>query len=94
MPQDYHTFNKEKPISIKQIQGVINRVHKRCPQLSKAHIAVIIKHFFLVLRMFLMEGEIISLVGLFTNLKLIGFRRENYNVVKAKLTTPTTLKRL
>lgn len=92
MRQDYHNLNKEYPVSLKNLQGLINRVHARYPRLPKGHIALIIKHFFMVLRGNLLSGETVSISGLLNHFNLITFKRENYNVIKAKLSTPRCFK--
>jgi len=92
MHEDYHAFNKEYPISLKHTQGLIGRIHNRYPQLPKDQIALIVKHFFAVLRGALMSGETISISGFLNNFNLIIFKRDNYHVIKAKLSTPRCFK--
>lgn len=88
MHEDYQSFNKEFPVSLKYTQGLIERIHNRYPQLPKDQVAQIVKYFFVIIRMALMSGETISISGLLNNFNLISFKRDNYNVIKAKLSTP------
>jgi len=76
MSTDYHTFEKNCPVSLRYVQPFIKRVYARLPNISKAKVAVIIKEFFLIMRQCLAEGRKISIVGLFRNLRLTSRRQK------------------
>lgn len=80
-------IDKLYPISIKNIVLIVDKVHSRYPKLSKDKVAIIIKLFFILIRRLMLAGETISIIGLFTDLKLIRFKRGAYYVIKTKLKT-------
>lgn len=92
MPSNYTNLNGKYPISLKYIEDIIERIHKRAPQLTKSQIAIIVKAFFNIIRYSLVVGKGISISGLFNHLHLIRFKRENYYVIKTKFKTPRCFK--
>lgn len=89
-------LDQECPISLKDLESLINRVHLRYPAIEKYKISLIIKAFFETLRDLMVEGKSVSINGLFGNMKLIYFirNRQDKKVYhsKIKLSTPKSLK--
>lgn len=94
MPINSQDFEKRRPVSLRHIQGLIQRVHLRYPSLPKDKVALIVKSFFTILRRSLIAGELVQLHGIFNKVKLIYFKRNGYESVKAKLTTPEYFRQL
>jgi nucleoid DNA-binding protein len=89
-------LDQECPISLKDLEDLINRVHSRYPFIEKYKISLIIKSFFEILRELMVEGKSVSINGFFSNMKLIYFikNRQHKKVYhsKIKLSTPKSLK--
>jgi|ERR1700722_1567014 len=91
------TLNQEFPISLKEIEPLIVRVHDRYPYLSSYEITMIVKTFFETMRYLLLVGETISLNRLASNIKLLSFSKiindKRVSATKIKLTTPRKMKK-
>lgn len=89
-------INNIHPIYLKDLENIIDRTYKRYPLLSKPDITLIIKAFFESIRDILLDGNIISINGLFSNMHLILFNRTLNNklhtIIKVKLSTPSVFK--
>lgn len=83
-------------ISLKHISQIIDRVHNRYPILSKYQITLIIKGFLDQIQLLLINNDIITIRGLFSDMKIISFNKILNNkfvrMVKVKLNTSEKLK--
>lgn len=91
-------LNKIFPISLVNIQHIINRVHARYPILEKQDITLIIKSFFESIRYILINGDSISISNLFTNMQLYYFykvqKSKLVKIVKVRLSTAKKMKNI
>lgn len=89
-------LNKQLPISLVNIQYIIDRVYLRYPILKKQEIILIVKSFFESIRYILINGDSISISNLFTNMRLYHFSKIQKNkllrIVKVKLSTAKKMK--
>lgn len=90
------TIEDQFPISLKHLQEIIDRVHNRYPLVEKYDIAVTIKAFIDTIRSILLDGNIITIHHLFSNMYLNSYRvinKSKYNrIVRVKMTTAKRLK--
>lgn len=89
-------LDQECPISIKYLEDIINRVHLRYPLIEKYKVSIIIQTLFQIIRTLIMDGKVVSLNGLFHNMKIIYFikNRQKQTIYhsKIKLSTSKLLK--
>lgn len=90
-------LNKELPISIKNNQDLVERVHQRYPLINKSEVAVIIKAVFSSFRDLLIMGKILNFNNLFFDTKLLFFKyRHGGHILpslKVHITTPPPLRK-
>jgi hypothetical protein len=90
-------LNQDFPISLKEIDPLINRIYERYPHLTHYEIVSIVKKFFETIRYLLLTGNIISFNTLIPRMQLLTFKK-NINgiyrlVNKMKLSTPKKMKK-
>lgn len=86
----FKNLNKTFPLSLKNIQNIIDRVHQKYPFIDKYEIILILKSFFENVRYSLVNDESVSIKGIFNNMKLI--QSKNKKILKVKTNTPKELK--
>ncbi len=64
-------MSRNYPISLVNIQHLIDRVHDRYPLVEKNDIAVVIRSFFECIRSILIAKDYLSISNLFTNSYII-----------------------
>lgn len=89
-------IDKDLPISLVEIETIIDRVHRRYPHLSKLEITLIVKSFFERVRFLLVQGDTLSINGFVGKMRIIFFSRfrhgKDCKVVQAKISTPKKFK--
>lgn len=89
-------INTNLPISLENIQPIIDRIHLKYPVVNKYEITLVVKSFFECIREILIAGDTISINSFFSKMHLISFYKMRKNkiskVVKVKLTTPRKFK--
>ena len=85
-------LHEEFPISITDCAPIIDRIYQRYPFIEKHIIALIVKSFFVCLRERLLNGDTISINGLFSHMHLIRFIRKGHKNICVKLSTPEKIK--
>ena len=93
----YEIIEKELPISMKNNEDLIDRVHERYPILSKTEISIIVKAVFSSLRELLIMGKIVNIRTVLAYMRLAFnkaiFKRKKPQVnVKIKMHTPDELR--
>lgn len=93
----YEIINKKLPISLKNNEDLINRVHERYPILSKTEISIVVKAIFSALRELLILGKIVNIRTILAYMRLsfnkAVFKKKKTQVsVKIKLHTPDELR--
>jgi|ERR1700722_4341100 len=90
------SFDKEYPISLKEINTILNRVYDRYPALSRYEITLIVKSLLETMRWLLISGKTISINNFAANMKFISFSKfignKHCKVIKMKLSTPWRFK--
>jgi hypothetical protein len=90
------TLDKKLPISLAEIEPIIDRIHKRYPYINKIEVVLIIRSFFERIRFILMQGDTLSINDFVGKMCFIFFSRTRYGkqfkVVKAKISTPKKMK--
>ena len=81
-----------KPISIKHIDHIIERVYERYPIISRYEVSRIVFSFFDTMRNVLIAGDSLSISDFVSKIKLISFVRNHYRVVKTQVKTPKKIK--
>jgi hypothetical protein len=76
------------PISLSNIEGLIDRVYNRYPLIEKQFVVSIIKKAFEVIRERLVLGSSLHLDGIAASMKLF-FYRANHNVLRASVSVST-----
>jgi nucleoid DNA-binding protein len=87
-------INKQYPIKFDKGEDLIERIHARYPLVSKTEIAVIINATFESIREFLIRGEIVTVSGLFNNLRIKITKPKKYVRVRPFISSPSWLVRL
>src|SRR6266568_3586257 len=91
-------LNDEYPISIRNNEDIIKRIHNRYPLLEKSEIGIIVKAVFASFRDFLVLGKILNFNGLFFDTKLLFFSHSRnghtYPALKVKVSTPPKLRKI
>ena len=90
-------LNNELPISIKYNEDLVDRIHRKYPNLNKSSIALIVKEVFQTFRAFLVLGKIMNFNTLFFDAKLHFFDyRKNGHILpslKVKVSTPPKMRK-
>lgn len=90
------TLAREFPISLKEIDPIIDRIHSRYPYLDRYEIVIIVKSFFESMRFLLLSGETISINTFTSNMRLLTFHKfikgGKKLFSKVKLSTPRKMK--
>jgi len=79
-------------LSLKHIQPIVDRVHNRYSSISKYQIVIIITTFLETVRKLLLLKKKLTINGLFSNMSIIEYRRNNKSTFKVKLSTPAKMK--
>lgn len=91
-------LNNENPISIKNQEDLVNRVHSRYPLLDKPEVGIIIKAIFASLRDLLVLGKVLNFNKLFFNMKLFFFTHQKkgaiFPAVKVKVSTTPKIRKI
>ena len=93
----YEIIEKELPISMKNNEDLIDRVHERYPILSKTEISIIVKAVFSALREMLILGKIVNIRTILAYMRL-AFNKTIFKIkksqvsAKVKLHTPDELR--
>lgn len=91
-------INKELPISLKNNEELIDRIHVRYPLIDKLQISIIVKSTLQSIRDLLILGKILNFNNLFFNTKLHFF--DHYRnghilpALKVKISTPPPMRDL
>lgn len=89
-------INRELPLSLKDIEFLIDKIHLQYPALDKTEISIIIKSVFETLRLFLINGNVLNLNKFLFDTKLFFYQRKIKGKetphVKIKTKTPNILK--
>lgn len=81
-----------KPISIIKLSHIIDTIHLEYPLLNKYEISLITLTFFDVIRELFVEERNLSISQFMNNFHMIKFKRNTYDNISAKLSTPKSLK--
>lgn len=84
-------LNDRYPISIRELEPIISRIHKKIPALKKYEVAIIIRTFFEVLRECVIFGYIIKINGFLPHFSILLFSklRKNKKIYSIKIKTST-----
>jgi hypothetical protein len=104
-PFEFKNMTKEKmvqcidqtiPISLKNHEDLIDRIHVRYPLITKAEVGIIVSAIFYSIREFMVLGYVQNYFGLLVDLKLRFFARPRrsviLSVVKVSVATPPKLR--
>lgn len=90
-------LNETYPVSLKNNEDLVNRVHARYPVLDKSEVGIIIKAVFGSFRDLLVLGKILNFNSLFFDTKLHFFdhRRDGRILpsLKVRISTPPKLRK-
>ena len=90
-------LNESYPVSLKNNEDLVNRVHARYPVLDKSEVGIIIKAVFGSFRDLLVLGKILNFNSLFFDTKLHFFdhRRDGRILpsLKVRISTPPKLRK-
>jgi nucleoid DNA-binding protein len=93
---DINDLNSNLPISLRELQTVIEDISKRYPALKKHEVAVIIKIFMEEIRSQLIEGNEINIREFLFNMRLYTFAKLRKNKItlntKVQVSTPKKLR--
>lgn len=85
------------PISLEEIQPLIDRIHARYPVISRYEVVIIIKSFFETIRhLMIIDGSTLSINSLWANFFLNVYPRSGWGKswieFRVKLTTPRDIR--
>lgn len=91
-------LNRKLPISLKDNEDLIDRIHSRYPLIDKTQISIIVKSVFQSIRDLLILGKVLNFNNLFfdTKLHFFDYRRGDYILpaLKVKISTPPPMRYL
>ena len=90
-------LNDNYPISLKNNEDLVNRVHARYPLLDKSEVGIIVKSVFASFRDLLVLGKVLNFNNLFFDAKLHFFSyRQGGRILpslKVRISTPPKLRK-
>ena len=93
---DIDELNRKLPISLRELEYIINRVCDRYPAISKYEVSIIVRGFFEVSRWLIVNGHIISIHNFVNHMRLFSYERLNrgfiQRIFRIKLSTPRAMK--
>lgn len=91
-------IDKEYPINLVNNQDLIDRIHAKCPFITKPEISIVVKQVFTCWRELLILGNVLNFNTLFFDCKLNIFKQRRKlgisNTIEVKMSTPPPLRKL